>query len=373
MHRFTRRQPAKTSPASLLALAAIAALALLSPLTTGAALAHQRTAIHAVAPAHAAQPVTTYHVTTDVGHRGAPTAAPDGTYGLPNGAAFGVECQVIGQPTGQHGNTLFFLADYAGRQMYVPDAYSDSPHLAGQPPIVGVPMCGSSSTSTTPPPSGGTSGDAPLVWVGSPVTGTWDVPASAGGDGAAAHHWLGNANDKGDFAIDLVAGAGQPVVLYAAPQDGRTSITARVDQFGSSCARAAEAAASSPSGSTQAANAWAQQRTPTSTSARRSALASRLDAGEQCSGRSGRTLVTPRAGPGRTSTRSCSRRSTMPASTARSRSGRPSALLTSSASLVATSPRRLDRAAHSTQHDARGASVGNSTEALWRTRWGRCL
>lgn len=236
MHRFTRRQPAKTSPASLLALAAIAALALLSPLTTGAALAHQRTAIHAVAPAHAAQPVTTYHVTTDVGHRGAPTAAPDGTYGLPNGAAFGVECQVIGQPTGQHGNTLFFLADYAGRQMYVPDAYSDSPHLAGQPPIVGVPMCGSSSTSTTPPPSGGTSGDAPLVWVGSPVTGTWDVPASAGGDGAAAHHWLGNANDKGDFAIDLVAGAGQPVVLYAAPQDGRTSITARVDQIGSSCA-----------------------------------------------------------------------------------------------------------------------------------------
>jgi hypothetical protein len=34
--------------------------------------------------------------------------------------------------------------------MYVPDTYTDSPHLAGQPPIAGIPMCGAAPAPATP-------------------------------------------------------------------------------------------------------------------------------------------------------------------------------------------------------------------------------
>ncbi len=54
------------------------------------------------------------------------------------------------------------------------------------------------------------------MWVGSPIDGTWDLSASRGGDGPTVHHWLANAADRGDFAVDLIAGADQPVYLYAA-------------------------------------------------------------------------------------------------------------------------------------------------------------
>lgn len=105
----------------------------------------------AASPAGAAV-YATYRVTTDVSARTTPTAAPGSGYGIPNGGSFGVQCQVIGQPVGPRGNTLYFYVLYQGRSFYVPDTWTTSPHLAGQPPIVGIPMCGTSSPSK--PPSG---------------------------------------------------------------------------------------------------------------------------------------------------------------------------------------------------------------------------
>ncbi len=109
----------------------------------------------ASSPAAAFNP--TYHVLTDVGHRVAPTTAPDGTYGIPNGAAFVVECQIIGQPF-PNGNALYFRTTYGNETpTYVPDYYTDSPHLGTQPPIAGIPMCGSTPTPTPTPTPGGAS------------------------------------------------------------------------------------------------------------------------------------------------------------------------------------------------------------------------
>ncbi len=176
-------------------------------------------------PAEAAQ---SYRTTADIGRRYQPTTNPDGGYGMAANTTLEVICQTEGQPHGQYGNRLYFLtkAPRENANIYIPDAYTNSPHQANQPPIPGIPMCGQQQ---------GQQGQAPLVWVGSPIDGTWDLPANRGGDGAAAHHWLGNARDKGDFAIDLIAPAGQSVQVYAAPQDGRTGITARIDQVGAAC------------------------------------------------------------------------------------------------------------------------------------------
>ncbi len=96
----------------------------------------------------------TYRVTTDVSARTSPTAAPGAGYGIPNGGSFGVQCQVIGQPVGPRGNTLYFYALYQGRSFYVPDTWTTSPHLAGQPPIAGIPMCGAKPAPAPKPPSG---------------------------------------------------------------------------------------------------------------------------------------------------------------------------------------------------------------------------
>ena len=102
-------------------------------------------------PANAAV-YATYRVTTDVSARTTPTAAPGAGYGIPNGGSFGVQCQVIGQPVGPKGNTLYFWALYQGRSFYVPDTWTTSPHLAGQPPIAGIPMRG--PAPAPPPPTG---------------------------------------------------------------------------------------------------------------------------------------------------------------------------------------------------------------------------
>jgi hypothetical protein len=173
-----------------------------------------------------------YHTTADVSARTSPTAAPGSGYGAPVGAAIAVQCQVIGQPVGPAGNTLYFWVIYAGRSFYVPDTWTDSPHLAGQPPIAGIPMCG---TATAPVSS------APLVWIGAPFHGTW--PNTAGCAGAqypsdqcslpSVHHIV----YLGDWAADLQSVAtGTPVVLYAAPQDGRTAISAQVERITPACA-----------------------------------------------------------------------------------------------------------------------------------------
>jgi hypothetical protein len=86
-----------------------------------------------------------YQMTSAVSARNSPTAAATGAYGAPLGASIDVQCQVIGQPVGPRNNTLYFWVLYAGRSFYVPDTWTNSPHRAGQPPIAGIPMCGSAA------------------------------------------------------------------------------------------------------------------------------------------------------------------------------------------------------------------------------------
>lgn len=140
-----------------------------------------------------------------------------------------------GSAVGPRSNRIFNKVHYSGYSgdTWVPDAYVRGTAAANNF-TNGIPRCGGSSTPPQQPPS---SSDAPVVWVGSPIDGTWDVPANRGGDGAAAHHWLANASDKGSFAIDLVAGAGQAVNVYAAPQNNNVSVTAKVTQIGAACRR----------------------------------------------------------------------------------------------------------------------------------------
>ena len=185
-------------------------------------------------PAHAINP--TYRVTTDVSARSTPTAAPTNVYGIPRGAAFYVNCQIEGEPVGPNGNRLYFWSTYSGRNFYIPDTYTDSPHLANQPPIAGIPMCGG-PPAPPPPPSDGDS-----VWVGSPFRGTWPISAgcpssfpSSTCSQPSSHWWLANA-PQGDWAADLQnVGVGQPVVLYAAPRDQNVPVTAVVDAVGPAC------------------------------------------------------------------------------------------------------------------------------------------
>ena len=101
--------------------------------------------------AQAATVYASYSATSAVGERLQPVAAPDGNYGMPAGAVLPVECQALGQPVGSNGNTLYLRGSYGGRQLYLPDAYSSSPHLAGQPPISGIPMCGAAASTGLSP------------------------------------------------------------------------------------------------------------------------------------------------------------------------------------------------------------------------------
>lgn len=100
--------------------------------------------------ASAANP--TYHTTDDVSRRTTATAAPGSGYGIPRGAAFNVICQIENEPVGPYGNRLYFLTNYNGL-MFVPDTWTDSPHLAGQPPIAGIPICASTTAGTATPGS----------------------------------------------------------------------------------------------------------------------------------------------------------------------------------------------------------------------------
>jgi hypothetical protein len=73
---------------------------------------------------------------------------------------------------------------------------------------------------------------APLVWAGSPVESKWDggLPESP----PSVHHWLSQASDQGDWAVDLPTGVGQQAILYIAPQNG-DNITTKIDQIGEAC------------------------------------------------------------------------------------------------------------------------------------------
>jgi len=95
-----------------------------------------------------------------VSARTSPTVPPGSGYGAPENAEFGVRCQVIGEPFGPRGNTLYLLSEYDGRVFYIPDYYTSSPHLAGQPPIAGIPMCGQSP--------GPAQGSSPVIQGSSP-------------------------------------------------------------------------------------------------------------------------------------------------------------------------------------------------------------
>ncbi|MFE5521446.1 hypothetical protein ACFQ9Q_27545 [Streptomyces virginiae] len=105
---------------------------------------------------------TTYRTIDNVSRRTTATAPPGSGYGIPRGAAFAVICQIENEPVGPRGNRLYFLTNYNGL-MFVPDTWTDSPHLAGQPPIARIPMCASTVASTAtpgtapPPPPGGAS------------------------------------------------------------------------------------------------------------------------------------------------------------------------------------------------------------------------
>ena len=85
----------------------------------------------------------------------------------------------------------------------------------------------------------------PAVWVGSPMNATWPNTDGCSGSGymfpsatcslPAVHHWLAYA-PLGDWAADLQhVAVGQPVVLYAAPQNTSLSVTAKVAAVGPAC------------------------------------------------------------------------------------------------------------------------------------------
>ncbi|MFP5346457.1 MAG: hypothetical protein ACLGIA_05470 [Actinomycetes bacterium] len=84
------------------------------------------------------------------------------------------------------------------------------------------------------------------VWVGSPINGRWAVwdgycPGAVYPSDYCSwptvHHSFSNGMPYvGDWAADLGVGAGQPVNVYAAPNDSSRTITARVEQVGLSCA-----------------------------------------------------------------------------------------------------------------------------------------
>lgn len=69
----------------------------------------------------------------------------------------------------------------------------------------------------------------PAVWIGSPMSATWPT-----GDSQPAYHHIPYG---GDWSADFQSvPSGTPVVLYAAPQDGATPITARVEIVRPACA-----------------------------------------------------------------------------------------------------------------------------------------
>jgi hypothetical protein len=193
-------------------------------------------ALVGVANSASATTYANYHTTTDVSARSTAAAAPTSVYGAPSGATIAVQCQAIGQPVGPYGNTLYFWILYAGRNFYVPDTYTDSPHLAGQPPIAGIPLCG----TTTPPPST----DPPAVWVGMPFNGAW--PDTQGCTASTVFPTpycslpsVHRSDYSGDWAMDIQGVAARtPVVVYAAPKNTalNNSITAQVATVRTACA-----------------------------------------------------------------------------------------------------------------------------------------
>ena len=166
----------------------------------------------------------TYRATDNLSKRYSATAAPGPSGGPRRGEAIGVECQVEGEPAGPNGNRLYFQTYYRGELIHVPDAWTDSPHLASQPPIAGIPMCGGSTTPTQPSGSGANT----EVWCGSPVTGSFPTLSYS-------HPRNHPRSYGGDVEWDIPAGANQSVQLFCASQDRRSEVTAVVDSVRAAC------------------------------------------------------------------------------------------------------------------------------------------
>lgn len=155
-----------------------------------------------------------------VAARNAPRVGAVTGYGAPAGASVTAICWTWGDAVGPYTNRLWWQIQYDGRQFYAADRYLSTPNPANQPPA-GQPQCGAAPAPPPPPPP--VNAD-PSVWVGSPIQGRW-----SSSEGANTHHLLGRANPRNDFAVDLEAGAGQQVILYAAPQVSSVQVTARID------------------------------------------------------------------------------------------------------------------------------------------------
>jgi hypothetical protein len=118
----------------------------------------------------------------------------------------------------------------AGQVGWVADRYMNTPNAANQL-TPGEPECGA------PPPSTARQ----RVWGGSPVHGYYDYgPPSP----PAVHHFLANAADQGDWALDIGGPGvgGQDVLVYIAPDNGAPNVTTRVDQIGAGCTNGANGA-----------------------------------------------------------------------------------------------------------------------------------
>lgn len=102
-----------------------------------------------------------------------PTVNSPWTYGAPEGATVDVVCQTLGEPMGGYGNRLWFFVNYGGKQFYVNDTFTNSPHQAADPPLPGIPMCGGDPSPPPPPPGKGS--------VTVSVNGSGSVTSSPGG------------------------------------------------------------------------------------------------------------------------------------------------------------------------------------------------
>jgi hypothetical protein len=174
-----------------------------------------------------------------VSSRSAPRNDARNGYGAPEGATVMTNCWTWGDSVGPYNNRLWWLITYSGRQFYVADRYLSTPNRANQPPG-SEPQCGSapatppppqSSSSPppqSPPPSQQSSSSLPAVWIGSPIDGTWGKYESS----LPANHHIPYG---GDWSVDLVTGAGNAVMLYAAPQETSRAITAKVDSVRPAC------------------------------------------------------------------------------------------------------------------------------------------
>lgn len=150
------------------------------------------------------------------------------------GTSIELLCGQTGTPTGPRANNRWHNVRVVngpntGRIGWISDRYTDTPNAASTP-TPGEPECGSTPApppAPTPPPASG--GNASTeVWCGSPVDGTWAAFASS----TPAQHGIFFG---GDWSVDLPAAAGQSAQIFCAPQDGRSDVTARVDNVRPAC------------------------------------------------------------------------------------------------------------------------------------------